>query len=82
MAGFQSINSHFNTRNLFYYSYYPISGKPPKAVIRHLPHNTSAEDISDELVSLGFDVIRVRQMTAARRSPSDGSTTINLPPPS
>jgi hypothetical protein len=29
-------------------------------VIRHLPHNTPAEDISDELVSLGFDVVIVK----------------------
>jgi hypothetical protein len=50
-----------------------------KAVIRHLPHNTPAEDISDGLLSLGFDVISVKQMTATRRSPSDGSTTVNLP---
>jgi hypothetical protein len=50
-----------------------------KAVIRHLPHNTPAEDISDGLVSLGFDVISVKQMTATRQLPSDGSTTINLP---
>jgi hypothetical protein len=49
-----------------------------KAVIRRVPHNTPAEDISDGLVSLGFD-ISVKQMTATRRSPADGSTTINLP---
>jgi hypothetical protein len=30
-------------------------------------------------VSLGFDVIRGKQMTATRRSPSDESTTIILP---
>jgi hypothetical protein len=50
-----------------------------KAVIRHLPHNTPAEDIYDGLVSLGFDVISVKKMTVTRRSPSDGSTIINLP---
>jgi hypothetical protein len=52
-----------------------------KAVIyvRHLPLNTLAEDISDGLVSLSFDVIGVKQMIATRRSPSEGSTTINLP---
>jgi hypothetical protein len=50
-----------------------------KKVMRHLPHKTHAEDISDGLVSLGFDVISVKLMTATRRSPSDGPTTINLP---
>jgi hypothetical protein len=49
-----------------------------KAVIGHLPHNTPAEDISDELVSLGFEFISVKQMTVTRQSPSDGSTDINL----
>jgi hypothetical protein len=78
MADFQSIKSHFDAHNLSYYSY-PKSEKPMKVVIRHLPHNTPAEDIFDGLVSLGFDIISVKQMTATRRSPSDGSTTINLP---
>jgi hypothetical protein len=49
-----------------------------KAVIRYLPHNTPAEDISDGLVSLGFDVISVKQMTGTPRLPSDSSTIINL----
>jgi hypothetical protein len=78
MADFQSVKSHFEAHNLSYYSFYPKSEKPMNAVIRHLPHNTPA-DISDGLVSLGFDVIRVKQMTATRWSPSNGSTTINLP---
>jgi hypothetical protein len=30
-------------------------------------------------VSLGIDVISVKQMTATRRSPSEGSTTIKVP---
>jgi hypothetical protein len=77
---FQSVKSHFDAHNFAYYSFYPKSEKPMKAVIRHLPHNTPAEDISDGLVSLGFDIISVKQMTATHRSPSDGSTTINLPP--
>jgi hypothetical protein len=67
MADFQSVKSHFDTNNLSYYSFYAKSGKPIKAVIHHLPHNTLAEDISDELVSLGFNVISVKQMTATRR---------------
>jgi hypothetical protein len=49
-----------------------------EAVVHHLPHNTLAEDISDGLVSLEFDVTSVKQMTVTRRSPSDGSTTVNL----
>jgi hypothetical protein len=45
----------------------------------HLPHNIPAEDISDGLVSLGLVVINVNQMAATRRSPPEGSKTINLP---
>jgi hypothetical protein len=48
-------------------------------VIRHLPLNTPAEDISDGLVSLGFDVVSVKQMTATRRSPPEKSKITNLP---
>jgi hypothetical protein len=61
MADFQSIRSLFDANNLSYYSFFPKFEKTIKAVIRHLPHNTPAEDISDGLVSLGFDVISVKQ---------------------
>jgi hypothetical protein len=47
-------------------SFFPKSKKPIKAVIRHLLHKIPAEDISDGLVSLGFDVVSVKQMTATR----------------
>jgi hypothetical protein len=77
--GVADFKSHFGANNLSQYLFYPKSEKPMKAVIRHLPHNTPAEGISDGLVSLGFDVISVKQMTATRRSPSDGSTTITSP---
>jgi hypothetical protein len=42
------------------------SVKPIKAIIRHLPGNTSAEDIAKELLALGFSIISVRQMTSTR----------------
>jgi hypothetical protein len=79
MEDFQSVKFHFHAHNFSYYSFYPKSEKPIQAVICHLPHNTPTEYIYDGLVSLGFDISSVKQMTAARRSPSDGSTTINLP---
>jgi hypothetical protein len=71
MADFVSVKSHLYASNLSYYSFYPKSEKPVKAVISHLPYNTPAEDIYDGLVSLGFDVIKVKQMTATRRSPPE-----------
>jgi hypothetical protein len=68
MADFQSVESHFYKQNLFYHSF-PKSEKPIKTVICHLPHNAPAEDISDGLVSLGFEVVCIKQMIAIQRSP-------------
>jgi hypothetical protein len=48
-------------------------------VISHLQQITTAEDISDGLLSLGFDVVSVKQMTATRRSPPVEFEIINLP---
>jgi hypothetical protein len=79
MADFEAVKSYFTNNNLSYYSFFPKSQKPIKAVIRHLPPNTPAEDISDGLVNRGFDVISVKQMTSTRRSSSEGETTRNLP---
>jgi hypothetical protein len=50
---------------------------PIKAVIRHLPPDVPAEDISNGLEDLGFNVINMRQMTATRTTP-DGQ--INVAP--
>jgi hypothetical protein len=62
VVDFQSVKSHFDSQNQSYYSF-PKSEKPIKVVICHLLHKTPAEDISDGLVSLGFDVVSVKQMT-------------------
>jgi hypothetical protein len=64
MADFQSVRSHFKSQNLSYFSFFPNSEKPIKVVICHLPHNTAAEDISERLVSLGFNIVSIKQMTA------------------
>jgi hypothetical protein len=76
MVDFEAVKSHFSNNNLSYYSIFPKSQKSIKAVIRHLPPSTPAEDIFDGLVALVFDV---KQMTTTRRSPSEGITTRNLP---
>jgi hypothetical protein len=78
MADFQSVKWHFDSQKLPYYSF-PKYEKPIKAVIRHLPQITPAEDISDGLVSLGIDVVNVKQMTATRRSHPEESKIIYLP---
>jgi hypothetical protein len=63
MADYSAIRSFLEAHKLPYYSYtfFSKSLKPIKAVIRHLPLNTPAEDISDGLVNVGFDVISVKQ---------------------
>jgi hypothetical protein len=55
------VKSHLETNNFSYFTFYPKSEKPIKAVIRHLPVNTSAEDICEELVSLGCDVVKMKR---------------------
>jgi hypothetical protein len=79
MADFQSIIFHLDTIKLSYYTLFPKSEKPIKAVIRHFPTNTPAEDICGGLVSLGFDVVSMKQMTTTRRSSPVDPKTSNLP---
>jgi hypothetical protein len=79
MTDFDAVKSYFSNQNLSYYSFFPKSQKPIKAVLRHLPINTPAKDISDALVTLGFDVVSVKQMTTSRRSPSQEAASRNLP---
>jgi hypothetical protein len=78
MVDYQAFKEYFNQKSLAYFTFFPKSEKPVKAVLCHLPSNTSAQDISDGLVDLGFDVISIKQMSSARRSP-DGSNPIPLP---
>jgi hypothetical protein len=73
MVNFLVVKSHFETNSLSYFTFYPKSEKSIKAVIHHLPQNTPVEDICDGLVSLGFDVISVKQTTTTRRSPLEES---------
>jgi hypothetical protein len=78
MADFSAIRSHFQSHNLPYFTFYPKSQNPIKAVI-HLPFSTPEEDISDGLVNFGFDVISLKQMSATRRSLAEGTSTVNNP---
>jgi len=52
-ADYTAIMSHLENRNLPYFTYHPKSLRPVKAVIQHLPRDTSAENISGEVVALG-----------------------------
>jgi hypothetical protein len=79
MADISASRSHFESNNLPYFTFYPKSQKPLRAVIQHLMVLNPAEDISDGLVNLGFDVDSVKQMSTSRRSPAEGTTTVNIP---
>jgi hypothetical protein len=65
--------------NLNYFTFSPNSEKPIKAVIRRLPPDRPAEDISNSLEDLGFNFINVRQMTANRRAPHRQAYVETLP---
>jgi hypothetical protein len=64
------MKSYLEKYNLQYVTLYLNSEKPIKIVIRHLPPDTPAEDISNSLEGLGFSVINVRQLTTNRRAPN------------
>jgi hypothetical protein len=67
MADFSAIKAYLEKNNSSYFTFSPKSEKPINVVIRHLPQNVPAEEISNGLVSLGFNVISVKQMTTTRR---------------
>jgi hypothetical protein len=79
MADYSAIREYFDKNHLNYFTFHPKSQKPIKAVIRHLPIDTPAEDISNGLQDLGYSVLSVKQMTASRPSPEGGNYTLNLP---
>jgi hypothetical protein len=79
MEDFSAIKKHLESTNLSYFTYFPKSEKPIKAVIRHRSSNTPAQDIRDGLTDLGFDIISVKHMYSTRRSPSQVTLTRNLP---
>jgi hypothetical protein len=77
MADFSAIQQYLTSQNLHYFTFFPKSLKPIKAVIRHLPGNTPAAEIYEGLVELGFDIVSVKQMSTTRRS--QDLTSRNLP---
>jgi hypothetical protein len=79
LGDFSAIRKFLEAKNLSHFTFFQKSEKPIKAVIRQLPLNTPAQDISDGLIDLGFDIISVKQMTSSRRSPSEGTLPRNLP---
>jgi hypothetical protein len=77
IAHSSAIKEYLISQNLNYFTFLPKFLKPLRAVIRHLPDNTPAEEIYEGLVKLYFDVISVKQMSIT--SWSQGLASINLP---
>jgi hypothetical protein len=72
IVDYSTILRRLDPRKVSYYTFHPKSLKPVKAVIRQLPGDAPAEDVSNELVALGYSVISVRQMLATRPQPQGG----------
>jgi hypothetical protein len=70
MVDYLAMNSYLEKNNLRYFTFSPNSEKPFKAVIRHLPPDKPAKDISNSLEDLGFSAINVRQLTTNQRAPN------------
>jgi hypothetical protein len=70
MPDYLAMISYLEKNNLQYFTFFPNSAKPIKAVIRQLPPDMPAEDISDSLEDLGFNVINMMQLTTNRRAPN------------
>jgi hypothetical protein len=57
MADYSAIWTHFDSNKFSYYTFYTKSEKTIKAVIRPLPIDMPAEDMSNGLLDLRFEVI-------------------------
>jgi hypothetical protein len=79
MADYKTVQNLLSQKGLPFFTFYTRGDKPVKAVIRHLPINTSSEDITVVLQELGYEVISVKQMTAKRPSPEGEVTLVSLP---
>jgi hypothetical protein len=76
---YSAMKSYLEKNNLQYFTFSPNPEKLIKAVIRHLPPDTPAEDISNSLENLGFKMINVRQLTTNRRAQYGQTSVENLP---
>jgi hypothetical protein len=79
MMDYSAIKSNLEENNLQYFTFSPKSEKPIKAVICHIPPDTPAEDISNSLQGLGFNIINVRQLMANRTAPNGQTYVETLP---
>jgi hypothetical protein len=76
MTDYKAIQNLLSHKGLPRFIFYTKGEKPVKAVIRHMPNNTSSEDITVALQELGYEVFSVKQMTAKRPSLEGGVTFV------
>jgi hypothetical protein len=67
VTNFSAIKEHFNSQNQNCFIFFPKSLKPMKALMRHLPGNTPAEEVYEGQVGLGFDIIFLLTLLLAIR---------------
>ena len=79
MEDYLTLKNHLDQDQTHYYTFHTKAEKPIKAVIRHLPGETPAEDIANELLALGYKVHNVRQMSTTRQQPEGDRQTQALP---
>jgi hypothetical protein len=77
MADYSATKFYLEKNNLQYFTFSPYSEKHIKALIHRLPPDAPAEDISNSLEDLGFNV--VRQLTTNRRAPNGQTHVETLP---
>jgi hypothetical protein len=75
MVDYSAMKSYMEKNNLHHFTFSSNSEKPIKAVISHLPPDMLAEEISNSLEDLGFNV---RQITATRTA-LNGQTHVEPP---
>jgi hypothetical protein len=78
IADIEAVKSHLSNNTPSYY-FFPKPQTPIKAIICQLTPKIPAENTSDGMVTLGFYVVSIKQMTTTRGSPSEEMTTRNLP---
>jgi hypothetical protein len=79
MSDYLAAKHYFDSQKLPYFTFYPKWEKPIRAVIRHLPIDTSEEDVSHGFVELGFDILNVKQLSSKRAQADGGTQTTNIP---
>jgi hypothetical protein len=74
MEDYTGLKTHLEETKRNYYTFHPKDEKTIKAVIRHLPIDTPAEDTAKEMLAMDYKVQSVKQITT-RQKPEGGQLT-------